>query len=88
MAATHVLLVSQNVARVLLKIFVNSKIKQNNFFLLRYENRHCCFFIDKGLAKASITKALDNCLLSGDDVLRSKVYWGRQQDSFPKWEQE
>jgi hypothetical protein len=34
-----------------------------------------------------MTKALDECLLSEEDVLRGKAYWNTLQDPFPVWEQ-
>jgi len=39
------------------------------------------------LDKKSITQALDNCLLSEEEVLRGKDYWITLEDPFPTWEQ-
>ena len=44
-------------------------------------------FIGQGLDKVSITQALDECLLSEEEVLRGKAYWATLQDPFPAWEQ-
>jgi len=44
-------------------------------------------FIGQGLDQASITQALDDCLLSEEDVLRGKAYWATLTDPFPAWEQ-
>ncbi len=44
-------------------------------------------FIGQGLDKASITQALDECLLSEEEVLQGKAYWATLQDPFPAWEQ-
>lgn len=44
-------------------------------------------FIGQGLDKDAITKALNECLLSTDDVLRGKKYWATLEDPFPAWEQ-
>lgn len=44
-------------------------------------------FIGQGLDQASMTKALDECLLSEEEVLRGKAYWATLQDPFPAWEQ-
>ncbi|KGJ89595.1 zinc metallochaperone GTPase ZigA [Colwellia psychrerythraea] len=43
-------------------------------------------FIGQGLDKTSITKALDNCLLSEEEVLRGQDYWLTLQDPFPAWQ--
>lgn len=43
-------------------------------------------FIGQGLDKNSITQALDECLLSEEEVLRGKAYWSTLQDPFPAWE--
>jgi hypothetical protein len=34
-----------------------------------------------------MTQALDDCLLSEDELLRGKEYWTSLQDPFPVWEQ-
>ena len=44
-------------------------------------------FIGQGLDKSGMTSALDDCLLSDEDVLRGKAYWTTLQDPFPVWEQ-
>jgi len=44
-------------------------------------------FIGQGLDQRSMTQALDDCLLSEDEVLRGKAYWATMQDPFPEWEQ-
>ena len=44
-------------------------------------------FIGQGLDQSSMTKALDQCLLSEQEVLRGKAYWATLQDPFPVWEQ-
>ena len=43
-------------------------------------------FIGQGLDKDSITQALDECLLSEEEVLQGKAYWKTLQDPFPAWE--
>ena len=44
-------------------------------------------FIGQGGDQSAMTKALDECLLSEEDVLRGKAYWNTLQDPFPVWEQ-
>ena len=44
-------------------------------------------FIGQGLDQYAMTQALDNCLLSEDELLRGKEYWTSLQDPFPVWEQ-
>ena len=44
-------------------------------------------FIGQGLDQESMTEALDDCLLSEEDVLKGKAYWATLQDPFPEWEQ-
>lgn len=44
-------------------------------------------FIGQGLDKESITQALDECLLTEEEVLQGKAYWATLQDPFPAWEQ-
>ena len=44
-------------------------------------------FIGQGLDEANITRALDDCLLSEDEVLRGKAYWSTLDDPFPEWEE-
>ncbi len=44
-------------------------------------------FIGQGLDQAKITRALDDCLLSNEEVLRGKEYWSSLEDPFPAWGQ-
>jgi len=44
-------------------------------------------FIGQGLDETGMTKALNQCLLSEEDMLRGKAYWLTLQDPFPAWEQ-
>jgi G3E family GTPase len=44
-------------------------------------------FIGQGLDQAGITKALDDCLLSEEEMARGKAYWKSLNDPFPAWEQ-
>ncbi|MEM1190886.1 MAG: zinc metallochaperone GTPase ZigA [Pseudomonadota bacterium] len=44
-------------------------------------------FIGQGLDEDAIRKALDDCLLSEEEVLRGKEYWMTLEDPFPVWEQ-
>ena len=44
-------------------------------------------FIGQGVDQSAMTKALDECLLSEEEVLRGKAYWNTLQDPFPVWEQ-
>jgi len=44
-------------------------------------------FIGQNLDQSGITQALDNCLLSEEEVLRGKDYWVTLDDPFPAWEQ-
>jgi len=43
-------------------------------------------FIGQDLDKDGITKELNQCLLSEDDVLKGKAYWTSLNDPFPSWE--
>ena len=43
-------------------------------------------FIGQNLDQNSITKALDDCLLSDDDLLMGKDHWIKFPDPFPSWE--
>lgn len=43
-------------------------------------------FIGQGLDQEEMTKALDACLLSEEDVLRGREYWTTLVDPFPVWE--
>ncbi len=42
-------------------------------------------FIGQGLDQQAITHALDDCLLSEDEVLQGKEYWRSFADPFPAW---
>ncbi|AQQ66370.1 4-hydroxytetrahydrobiopterin dehydratase [Microbulbifer agarilyticus] len=42
-------------------------------------------FIGQGLDQQAMTKALDECLLSEDELLRGKEYWKTLSDPFPMW---
>ena len=44
-------------------------------------------FIGQGLDQTGMTKALDQCLLAEEEVLRGKSYWATLPDPFPAWEQ-
>ncbi len=43
-------------------------------------------FIGQGLNAEEITRALDDCLLSEEEVFRGKAYWQTLDDPFPAWE--
>jgi len=43
-------------------------------------------FIGQDLDQSAMTKALDQCLLSEDEVLKGKQYWATLADPFPAWE--
>lgn len=43
-------------------------------------------FIGQGLDQEGMTKALDACLLSEEEVLRGREYWITLTDPFPAWE--
>ncbi|MCP3906728.1 MAG: GTP-binding protein [Oceanicoccus sp.] len=42
-------------------------------------------FIGQSLDQEAMTRALDDCLLSEEDVLRGKEYWKTLSDPFPAW---
>ncbi|MEM7503515.1 MAG: zinc metallochaperone GTPase ZigA [Pseudomonadota bacterium] len=42
-------------------------------------------FIGQGLDQDGITKALDACLLTEEEVLRGRAYWQTLNDPFPDW---
>lgn len=44
-------------------------------------------FIGQGLDQDTMTKALDDCLLSEEDVLKGKEHWASLTDPFPAWKQ-
>lgn len=44
-------------------------------------------FIGQGLDQTAMTKALDACLLSEDDLLRGRDHWATFNDPFPAWGQ-
>ena len=43
-------------------------------------------FIGQGLDEGALRKALDDCLLSEDEVLKGKAHWATLHDPFPEWE--
>ena len=45
-------------------------------------------FIGQNLDQESITHALNECLLSEEEVLQGKDYWSTLPDPFPAWEQQ
>lgn len=44
-------------------------------------------FIGQELDKTAMINALDECLLSEEDVLKGKAYWQTLTDPFPAWDQ-
>jgi G3E family GTPase len=42
-------------------------------------------FIGQGLDQQAMLNALDNCLLSEDELLKGKQYWATLSDPFPEW---
>lgn len=44
-------------------------------------------FIGQGLDEEKITRALDECLLDEEEVLRGRTYWETLHDPFPEWGQ-
>ena len=42
-------------------------------------------FIGQGLDQQAFTNALDDCLLSEEEVLKGKDYWTSLEDPFPAW---
>ena len=44
-------------------------------------------FIGQGLNQNKMVEALDECLLSEEEVLKGKVYWCKLTDPFPPWEE-
>ena len=44
-------------------------------------------FIGQGLNKKAMSKALDSCILTEEQVLRGKDYWSTLPDPFEAWDQ-
>ena len=44
-------------------------------------------FIGQNLDQQGMTQALDDCLLSEEEVLRGKTFWQTLPDPFPAWEE-
>lgn len=44
-------------------------------------------FIGQNLNQDEVAQALDNCLLSNEEILRGRTYWTSLNDPFPAWEQ-
>jgi G3E family GTPase len=44
-------------------------------------------FIGQGLDQEQMTQALNDCLLSQEEVLRGKAYWMTLEDPFPEWKE-
>jgi G3E family GTPase len=42
-------------------------------------------FIGQGLDQHAMTNALNDCLLSEDELLKGKVFWRKLKDPFPAW---
>jgi G3E family GTPase len=42
-------------------------------------------FIGQGLDQEAMTRALDDCLLSENELLKGKAYWSTLSDPFPVW---
>ena len=42
-------------------------------------------FIGQGLDESAIKKALDECLVSEDDMLKGEEFWTNLDDPFPPW---
>ncbi len=42
-------------------------------------------FIGQGLDQSLITKLLDQCLLSDEDLLKGRAHWSKFPDPFPEW---
>jgi len=43
-------------------------------------------FIGQNLKQDAVITALDECLLSEEEVLRGKEYWTTLSDPFPEWD--
>ena len=44
-------------------------------------------FIGQNLDKERMTEALDDCLLTDEDILKGKAHWATFTDPFPAWDQ-
>jgi hypothetical protein len=44
-------------------------------------------FIGQNLDKERMTEALDDYLLTDEDILKGKVHWATFTDPFPAWDQ-
>ena len=44
-------------------------------------------FIGQGLDESAIKKALDECLVSEDDMLKGEEFWANLDDPFPPWQE-
>ncbi|WP_438462196.1 zinc metallochaperone GTPase ZigA [Marinomonas sp. PE14-40] len=44
-------------------------------------------FIGQGLNQTAMITALDNCLLSDDEIVEGKAFWASLKDPFPAWEE-
>ena len=42
-------------------------------------------FIGQGLNKEAMTRTLDECMLSEDELLQGRAYWATLNDPFPEW---
>lgn len=43
-------------------------------------------FIEQGLDLDKMTEALNNCLLSEEEVFKGRDYWVTLNDPFPAWQ--
>ena len=44
-------------------------------------------FIGQSLDQGRMTEALDECLLTEDELLKGRQFWGTLPDPFPVWEE-
>jgi hypothetical protein len=44
-------------------------------------------FIGQGLDETEVCQALDQCLLTEEELLKGRDYWATLSDPFPKWEE-
>jgi len=44
-------------------------------------------FIGQGLDKEAMLKALDDCLVSEDDMNKDEEFWINLEDPFPPWKE-